>query len=484
MLENANVKAEYQTIVQAPLPDVFGIYKAIIIANGLRLTTIQVDTIDNTRDYENNFGDNHFITVLLGVETLSQYVIPYKDNLKIELQRTSANVYGYPVSGISPTVRQYNAYPLDLPHPDFINQQRGRQVNTEHNELATQVPITFQLVDATLDQLRMTQHYGTRYDTGVMALLQCVYTSSIDSGASDALLKSSDYTGVRGVHMITPDNTTTYTQASPVILDLTPLPKVAQAVQDAVGVYSTGLGTYYQNGYWYIYPLYNHERFPNESKRLIIYNVPYDELVAPERSFKVRNGDVTIFATGDTKALDVTVRISAETGNAYSYTKAKDLFDGMTTRTDNKATPLTDQTNVSYGVLDNQNGLTNILYQKGQFTDNPYPGVSQIAQGKGVYISCLWENGLPDKYLYPGMPVKFFYEHLGQLMVVYGELLGARINRQGATRKHTDQMLITRTQLYLHLQASGMVTQDTVTNSAATSSTTATGSDVTTVASS
>ncbi|QAX96005.1 hypothetical protein [Vibrio phage vB_VmeM-Yong XC32] len=448
MLDNPLVRREFDSIQNAPLGEVFWKVEAIIIANSRRLKVNNVFAIDNLRNYEENFGDEHYVHMDLGYTSFFRFVLPYKDNLQVEIVRSLVDARGIEISGGKQTRRKYVGWLINPPEIKYIKNARGMADDFD-NESAQLVPFTMQLMEPVLNTERLTDVAQVYDDITPGELLEHLHGQSVNPNASEATLTSANYAGVRGVDMVRPDNVRRY--RSIIVPPDTKLTQLVKRIQEDKGVYSTGINRYFQDGRWFIYPLYNHQRFGEATKRLTIYNFPNDELVAPERSFKVRGKDITILSTGLTTVLNQTEEVAANIGTGLRFVKSGSLIDGMSDASSNKATPNYDTTTQGFSIEEKPTGLTNARLSKRGMTENPFVETSEMMKGMGVLLTCDWSNCMP-KYVVPGMPVKFIYEDAGELQEAFGTVLGFRSKEAPDTEFFTDNLYRTDGTLILHLK--------------------------------
>lgn len=454
MLDNPLIRIEFDKIINTPLSDVLWKLEAIVVANGIRLKLPNVYTKETIRDYETQFGDEIFLTAQVGLTTFQDYILPYKDDLKVDVVRTLLDGNGNEIPSALQEKETYTAFLLDPPNLDLMAPSRGYE-NKQINELSQLIDINFQLIDPRLNEMRMADVAGIyrnpRNQGGIRldSLIKRLYSYDASETLSGATLESENFKGVRGVDVVPIHNVKSY--GNLVIPTGTRLTQIVKYLQKTYGIYQTGVNRYYQDGRWFIYPLYDHLRYKKSKKRLTILNIPKDELVAPERSFNVRDDNVTILATGNTLVLDQTENIAANQGTGLRFTKASTLIDGMQTATGNKSTPNTANTNQGFAIQEKPGGLTNARHSSRGVTDNPYAEASELSKGLGYITTVSWANAKP-KYLYPGMPVKMLYGKEGEVREVYGTLLGVRISETPSTARLTDNTYLTNCSLVLHLQ--------------------------------
>lgn len=447
MMENGAVKEDINRILFGPTPDVFSKLEMVLIADGRRLIVPNVVSRQVVRDYAGQYGDEHYVSFQIGLTTYSDYIYPYRDNLKVELTRTMVTTQGADIGGKGKSATIYTAFllnPLDL---GMMKNSRG-QADKAAMENSGVYTFDLQLIEPELNVLRMVEVSGIYRNNTVGEVIQTAMSrnpkADLPATTSPQVLRR-----FKGVNLQPVSNLKRY--ATIPVKTGTLLKDLPLYLQNTKGVNSTGIGRYYQDGYWHVYPLYDYSRFASTSSRLVIYNVPQDELMSPERSFITVNNELHVITTGDTNVIDETETVAQNEGTGVRVTRASTLVDGMSTTSGNKSTPNTENTNKAFSVQEKPTGLTYARRSARDLTDNTYVDASRLTKAMGFTVVVSWEHAKPG-YLYPGMPVKFFYEKDDALQVAYGTLLGTRIDESPSTGLLTDNLYRSTIKLVIHVK--------------------------------
>ena len=277
------------------------------------------------------------------------------------------------------------------------------------------VEIDVQLVEQGLAEFRLHYVGGTYRNVKLEHLIQGLMSQPLKS------LSDSEEIGY-GVHVEPPHNTERkYQVPIPANILLIDLPRW---VQDTYGLYSSDIGYYLTQQMWYIYPLYDFSRFNTATKRLTIFNVPKNEMLGLDNTYLKEGGNIYIYATGDSRHIDVSNRNLDNSGNAFLSAKSGNLLDHYTVTSKGKTETPPNQNLMRLGFDQRPGKLNNVAINKNMFTNNPWVESSKIISGLGSIVIVKWEASNP-KLLLPGMPIKLFYKDKGVLKFLIGTLLQA-----------------------------------------------------------
>lgn len=378
-------------------------YSMEILIGEVSYPALKVVSLNINSDFGESLADAIELEVLFPTGTLHKRIYPNRDNLIAILRRT-------PVEGYSGGGKDIFEQPL---HAVMINNSaelmkghKNASINEEALNLTAPTTVRFQLTELAAEQM-LRMHVGTivkeqppgealRY-----ILTRC--SNNLDLDVEHMPL---------GVDIVPPSNTDPIRQF--VIPQPTPLTALRNLFQTKVGIYNTGLGMYYWRRHWYLYPLFDFTRFEGSLNTLTLINVPKDLLSRPEQTFKVYpnldNPDqVVAIVTGKVEHFDLSDLSQRNEGNGVMYVNPDVLFNDGTTVEGNTAKLHRSDTVSEYKAVERTNGINRMAPGTETITANNYHQASQLARRMGSYLVCIWENSMPD-LVYPGMPVKYFYE--------------------------------------------------------------------------
>lgn len=412
-LESTSLQEEVDEITsQGPLPVHFRWEATLSMTGQVDITPMKVLAIDIVRDYEQNVGDVFLIEMAFPLGTYQHQILPNKSNLTITLTRTTLNettgstATNYPVS-----TQPYRAILLDS---SSMAVEGNTIMSTDVNgaNLVSTISVKFQLKDLTVEQSRMQSTGGILKNVKVGDAITALMTQMAKNLTVDQNHQ------ILGVQVTPANNTQVYQHI--VIPHGTRAIDVPTYIQHHYGApYSSGMGSYIQEGVWWIYPLYDLTQYDTAKKGLTIINVPKNRMPGANRTYRTTYNQVLVLATGTVRHADISEQHQLNAGNGLRYADASKLFDNFANVKDNKATALRADNASEILGQNRPTGLNNITMASRSVTSNPMLMLSQMSQGLGSIVMATWENSLPS-LITPGMPVRYMYEVANQVFELKG----------------------------------------------------------------
>jgi len=246
--------------------------------------------------------------------------------------------------------------------------------------------------------------------------------------------------------VVPPDNTER--RAHIVVPQGTPLMALSNYLQDKCGgIYNSEIGFYLHKGSWYVWPLFNTQRFEDSPKGLTVINIPENRMPGIERTFRQTAHQLIILTTGGTRSIDSSTSRQVDEGNGIRFTDAKAIFEDFG-KTVNNITTLSRGKNVTEVLFkEAENGLNHVVTAAKGISSNLMSALSKISSRKGQVVQAVWENSR-GSLIYPGMPVQYLYENNNTTKTLYG--------------------VVTQVQDFIHLKGEGMAAKRYVSNSSVT----------------
>lgn len=415
-IEDTPLYYEIQDILSGGSTNSFFKWEAVIHANGQDISPLKVVEIDFNRDYENNFGEETMIRLAMSGGDFFKDVYPYQSDIEITVYKipmTEAGVNEDESRNVQS--RRYKAVYVDQGNPLL---ETGGQLNNSREALNLTLlmdRIVFQLIDKNLDQMRMKE-YGTvfRNQTVEEAIVSALTSASrnITGPETEKLL---------GVDIVPPNNTKV--RENFLIKQNLRLVDIPRYIQEHLGgVYSTGLGHFYQGLYWFVYPRYDTTRYNKSTRKVHIVNVPANRYSEVERTFKAEAGLVTILANGDFQFSDFSNRLQGTYGNGVRFADADLFVSGLSKTSNNKLTMSRPDNNNEFVSSLSPDGKNNVLASTTPITSNPFKEYSKLAQREGSLVMLEWRRS-NDAYITPGVPVLISYIDGEEIKEVNGVVL-------------------------------------------------------------
>lgn len=384
---------------------------AVFITPTGQYTALGVERMMNSADFIESRAEHILMRARLQPGIYFDQLVKYRDALTCQVIISS---------GTSRIMKEYVAVPLvdkDV-HTESNNTMENK---TDALNTTNLVPYEFQLIDKGYAKIRnfpVSNIY-------MMANVRDALITVMEQGTQAIGLTG--YDKYKGLELYEPvDNTNNYRQI--IFPSGTRLKDVPQFLQqhNEHGVYSKGMGSFYKQNHWWIYPLYNTERVKTHPRPLNLIRVPENKIPDLSSTFYVTPTALTIILTGKANHQDhADIRkqnegvgqrmimgdaIAGDTGYHYNAGRA------ITTRADSMQ---------EYKLSDRRDGEEWIPINPNP-TGNVMVGLSENARNQGEILEVEWRNG-DTGYLEPGHPLtyQYFYDD-DTVYIRRGVLLGYR----------------------------------------------------------
>lgn len=416
-IENSSLMREVDKIIKGDTTPVHYEWKAIIKADGASYEPLKVLTIDTLANYEGNYADEILIVLAMPAGTFFKRIYPYQGAIDITLIRKpkyESGIGGVVQEKISTEV--YTATLIDTGSP--IIDGNTRNTPTEENlNLTSITDVTFQLINKSLEQLRLISVGGIYRGGTVEDVVKNILTSS-------SKIKYIDNTrSFKGVQMVPPSNKKARDHV--VIPQGTMLMDVPDHInKHCGGFYSTGLGYYFQNDFWYLYPTFDTTRFNTADETLTIINVPPRKFPGVERTYRKNGRNLTILGTGSVKYSDSSDVDQLNDGNGVRFASADKFMNGFTKTENNKTVASRGKNNSEFVTQERDNKNNNVRLSGNAITANPMMEYARLARRQGGLLTMVWEHSNPT-LITPGMVGKIMYLDGEDIKTLYGVVLQA-----------------------------------------------------------
>jgi len=378
------------------------------------VTVMKTVTLEMRRSYWSSFGDVVFLDLMISSGVFAHLVQPNKDNL-------SATLFWYPVQGAynvpyqeeEVLTTQYKAILHGIDSPAIEGNEQAASSPTAM-DLSSMQQYRFELISPVIDQLRMMTFGAVIQSSTPEQALRSIMTRAIPKLRLSADLR------LRGVDFVPPDNTDVQKQF--VIPHGTPLLDMADYIQNTVGLYSKGIGTYLQDRNWWVYPLYDLTLFDTAEKTLTLINVPSNRYQGIDRTYRTTANQVIALVTGQVKALDPSEVAQISHGHGTRFGHPDRMFKAFMVDNKDNTTNSSRKDMVSeYHTSAHPDGSKFAPISSRRIITNRYLETSELAVRQGSFVVCTWNHSVIGLF-YPGMPVKYIYETENETREVQGQL--------------------------------------------------------------
>lgn len=420
-------------------------YRAQIHANGKTIDAMKVIEVDYIGDYEVQYCDTIHAKLVFTQGTFYNDIFPYQDALECTIIKEPLSESGGVVDLSQPTQTERYKAILSQSKGSPLLEQTGNNDDTKTTlDIKDMEPITIQLIDRAVYQMRMVEAGGNFRNVTPERALRAIMTMESQK------IQVDNQRAVLGVDIVPTNNQTA--RATVTIPDGIPIAHIPQYVhQKCGGLYSAGMGYYFRNGIWYIYPCYDPTRSKSNSAQLTILNVPKNRFPGTERTYRQDGGNIVLMATGDVKFRDNANVSQLNRGNGVRFADVAKLFEKAVTTKNNIVIASRGALNTEAVTAPRPDGLNMARTSPRRLNANPFLEFSETAKRNGSMMALTWENA-DSSLLVPGMLATVIYQQNDALMTLPGVLLKTHTFVQMQGSGMTDQRHITNTALSVFVQ--------------------------------
>lgn len=375
---------------------------------------------ENHRDYYKLTGEYGVLTSFMAMGDYVYRLLPFRDNLEVTIKVVFKTDTGDDPKDSPVVETRYKAL-IDLKLNPFPSSESLSNKTLKDLNILPPVTVKVELQDRSEELLRLITISGSYKNVTMEQMLRGIFIHETNK------IKVNGKPIVEVLEVDTPDNKVPVAnlllpQTSNIYLR--DLPGYLQ--QKSKGVYSSGIGSFFQRyknkATWFVYPLYDVNRFNSDKTKLVIYGVPEDKLPAMDRTFRQEGKIIYIVATGEKKMVDNSKNPDLNSGTGFRMADAEAFMlkpvviteDGFTANRRRLSSEVSnssrkDQTNSAPSFAGSANSF--LRY-------------SEVLGRACAGLALIWNNSNPD-LLYPGMPVKYVYMDKGEYVESKGTLVTA-----------------------------------------------------------
>lgn len=370
-------------------------------------------TIETSRHYATindkiraQYGDFIIATMMIGLGTFSKVIYPNRHKLSVTIFKTPMFELNMDDNKADKTyVERYRAHLL-INKDDVLESNDNNADDLDAREYDGFKQIPFQLVNLTLDQLRLKTINTCYSDMTMFNIIRGTYTR--EAGLLDLPIEDK----LKGVEIVL-DEVNNDLIRPQTIVEAIPVMGFVDYLQNHYGVYSAGAGHYIQGRWWYVYPEFNTKRFDKSEFTMTVVNVPKNRMPQMERTYYEDGEKLFVLSTGEVTHVDELEFNELNRGNGVRFLLAHKVLN----QEDNKTFFLNAAHEVECSVGDNvrefmisprPTGFNNIPMLDKVVSSNVLLNESKITRQLGSLIRFTWENADAD-LIKPGMPTKFLY---------------------------------------------------------------------------
>lgn len=387
----------------------------LVVDKGLKIPILKVLSMDDNRDYVSNYTSEVFIRAVIPAGVYANSVYPFINNLDITLTQYPLNEASSKVNQAENiTTKTYTAVLVDKGDPHFQQTSGSPMTNSEMN-LSQLVEIDFRLVTKVEEQLRGVQVGGIfRQNTNEKVLKAILSTES-------AKIRVNNIELIKHINVVETSNKNKREVIN--IPQATPLVNLPMVLQHKCGgLYSSDIGYFLHDDGWYVFPLYDTQRYGKEPECVTIINIPKTKMPGTERTYRKNGNNLTLIATGDIKFKNRVQEQQANVGTGTRFVNANKVMEGMAKTEGNKTSFSRDEVNSEFVSTKRTDGLNIAPMSSKKIHANPFIELSELAKRNGSLVTLEWQNSNAN-LIKPGTPIRLVYSNGYKLLTLKGCIL-------------------------------------------------------------
>tara|TARA_B100000929_G_scaffold249264_2_gene208552 strand:- start:473 stop:1855 length:1383 start_codon:yes stop_codon:yes gene_type:complete len=450
-IEDTPLQIEIQNILmEEGANPVHAKWSCLIMTPEETFQPLRMLSLDIERDYLNKYSDYMVLEVLLPAGAFSHDILPYKQELLVEITREPMGESHEEPDDSDVVVKQYRAV-IHEEKDDIIGASSPQAQTRGAANLSELKQVKFQLFPLALERIRLHEVGGIyrKVIPGDAIRYILTYASNqLDLPDDDAIV---------GVDIVDWDNKNPHPHI--VLPQGTKVQDVAAIIQDDWGgVYNTGIGCYLQDNLWYVWPEFNTKRFDEEERVLRLINLPPKRYPGIERTWRMDEYQLVVLSTGEVSHKDLSHHNRLNHGNASRYTHGDQIWANPNAFGKNFGEAGKDN---KFRIKRNDNNSEYVGSQRPNYdvapvspsriTNNSFSEASRLAKRNGAFVTLTWEHSKPE-LIFPGMPARLMYLRQDEIEEVDGVVVKTHHYVHNPTQGPTGGRHICNTAITLFLE--------------------------------
>ena len=351
---------------------------------------------DANRDFQNGFSDEIMVTLSIAVGDYYTFVDPNHENLFFDITFIPIGESSDKPALENPVQRtRFKA--IGSPKND-----RNLQGGPSFSDATSMMDVVFQLIPLPVYELRSTMVGGIFHDSRPIDVLRTLL-----GYYSRQLILPNDVQ-VLGVEFVPPSND--------MVRDNIIIPHGIVYLHDLAdylqrhcgGIYNQGVGVYFHNQRWFIYPLFDSTLYDRSEYTLDVFVIPPTRMPVNDRTFQLKDRRLQILAGSQISHVSPSELLYLSQGNGVRFTQASRFFEEYAEVAGTKVTTDVNARLAEFTFRKRTEDHQHVPFSDRKYTDNIAYEMSKIAQRVGDTVNIKWQHSRPD-LLRPGMPVKLIY---------------------------------------------------------------------------
>lgn len=420
--EDTTVWIEVQDIIKRSKGTRLFRYEGVIHTPEEDIGVWELNTIEVIRNFVEDVSSVAKITFRVGLGDYVTRIYPHRTNLEFTLKRTSMHESSTKKKASEkPLVKRFKVIfnPKNNPPVTASDLQTVRRENLNQVDMPE---LQFELLDRCMEPLRIKTTSGCYRNKKLIDVMRATL------GYESQKVLVDGKPAIDCLDIVDPCNKAEI--ANVIFPSATTLSSIPTKLQQEIGVYNKGMGTYYQlyreKKTWFVYPLYDSRRFDKVEYKAIFYTVPQEKLPQLDRSYWEDGKILKIAVTAQRTYNDSAEIEMMNRGCGFRMPDARPYMKKPIEITEE--CPVGKRCNLNHEVItkERDDGLNFAPMSGIGPSANPFMMKSRVLAYTFAQIDLVWENA-DEELIYPGMPCKYIYLSQGEVLELKGQILFAHI---------------------------------------------------------
>ena len=404
-IETSPIWMDIKSIIHSGKKPVKFSFKGMLHTEKEDIPILKIISIDVVRDYVNNISDHIQIEFKMALGDYAARLYPYRTNIEFSIKKIQLEeVSGGKEKDTDILIERYKAIFLTDQNRNIAASELS-MYDTESLNKTDILDVKLQLLNRALEPLRIKTVSGV-----YRQVTQKQVIHNLLAGESNKVLVDGK-PSIDGIDIVEPDNKRQI--AHTVIKDGIHIVSIPTYLQQSMnGVYNSGIGTYLQTfnakKLWFVYPLYNTNRFDEPVDKIIFYAIPEERLPGIDRTYNKDGSVIKVLANSTKKYKDSADTDYMNHGVGFRMPNADSFMKKPVEMSENGPTGMRARLNYEVASSERKDGLNYAPMSANGVSSNPYIDFSKVAARNVARLDLVWENANYDM-ICPGMPCKYIF---------------------------------------------------------------------------
>ena len=416
-IENTSLQTDIESVLNNPKRGVKWAYVTATIHTAVEdIEVPKVMSLDFISNFDSETSGYGVLRCFVPKGDFNYRIYPCRDNLEVSLTFKELSEGGGEITSTILVDRYKAVFKSDSNPAPMTGTEANRPI--EDLNVGSIQELEFELQELFEEVYRFVNLDGSYAGNTPQQILEAAIPDNLNK------IRIGGKSVIDAVHVVEPDNKEPLRQlAIPRGVLAKDVPGWLQ--EKSKGVYTNGIGNFIARFKelvtWFVYPLYDLERFNKDNEKLIIYFGPQDRYAGVDNTYRVEGKTTYIVTTSNPGVKDTAGNSGLNYGSGFRLADSKGTTTKPATITEDgiKADSRRYNTELVNKGRKDQLNFARVVSSKSNF----FIESSRIVGKEQSIINIQWDYADPN-LIYPGMPCKCVFMVQGEYVEKFGTVLG------------------------------------------------------------